>query len=74
MAIALQTIRSLSKQLENIKGSDKEEYARTMADIQAERMAVERLKLPVIWELADDMAEEGKSVAIFLNFRHPRER
>jgi hypothetical protein len=38
----------LSKQLENIKGSEGDERARTIADMQAERIEVQQLKLPVI--------------------------
>jgi superfamily II DNA or RNA helicase len=68
LEISLQNIRSLAKQLENVSGGDREERARTMADMQRERMEVERLKLPVMCELADGLVEEGKSVAMFLNF------
>jgi hypothetical protein len=57
------------KQLETMKGSDRGDRASRMADILRERMAVERYKLPVMCELADSLVEEGKSVAMFLNFR-----
>jgi hypothetical protein len=54
--------------LENIKGDHREERARTIADMQRERMEVEGLKLSVLCEVADGLVEEGKSGAIFLNF------
>jgi hypothetical protein len=66
---ALQNIRTIVKQLETMKGSDRGDRASRMAEILRERMAVERYKLPVMCELADGLVEEGKSVAMFLNFR-----
>lgn len=70
---ALQNIRTLVKQLESMKGSDRGDRAARMTDILKERMAVERYKLPVMCELADSLVEEGKSVAMFLNFRESME-
>jgi superfamily II DNA or RNA helicase len=70
---ALQNIRTMVKQLENMKGSDRAERGARLADILKERMAVEKYKLPVMCELADSLVEEGKSVAMFINFRDTME-
>jgi hypothetical protein len=65
-ADALNNVRSLREQL---AGSDGAVRGRTLAAMQLERAIVERAKLPVIRELIDDLIGEGRSVAVFVNFR-----
>jgi hypothetical protein len=54
-----QEMKKIAIALQNILGPSK---------LQAEQTEIERLKLPVICGLADELVEERKSVAMLLNF------
>jgi len=54
---------------ETMKGDSKNKAAQALVTQLRARQRVELLKVPVIVEMAEDLLAEGKSVAIFVNFK-----
>jgi superfamily II DNA or RNA helicase len=64
---ALNNVRSLAEQLGDV--CKDATLGKNLAAMQRERQVVEYMKIPVMVEMVDDLVEEGRSVAVFVNFQ-----
>jgi superfamily II DNA or RNA helicase len=72
ISTSLRNVQTLQDQLRSLKECDIR--GKVLAKMQRERRAVEMHKLPTMRQMADELIAEGRSVAIFLNFRASMDR
>jgi superfamily II DNA or RNA helicase len=73
--VALENVRSLTEQLRAVGAGSVSPCScyGNIGEIQKERQVVEACKLPLIGDMVEDLVDELKSVAVFINFRSSME-